>query len=538
MDVLNLGQKPIEGGNPAGIDVSYDPDFEALQAEIDKLSSPTASDSTDWDTVQQLASTILDKKSKDLRAAIYLAVSLTHNRKAEGALIGVRVCRELLENYWEILFPPRKRLRGRLNVLGWWMERTESLLQQDLDFTSDLPDLAANLKTEIDALDQVMQDKVPEGPSLRPLRELLKLVPVPQEDVSGEQEALDSENKPDQAAASHKAAKAEGLQKPTGTASPPESAELSHGLQSVQEVHKAVKDFLTPIRGLASRLNEIEPADALGYRLRRFLLWTTVVAPPPAIEGKTRIPPPPDQVRKAVHELLSRGNWDNLVKTAEARLSEHIFWLDLNRFCAMALEEMGPAYQSAAEAVGRETAFFLLRLPGVDNLRFSDGTPFADQDTLDWLQEYRLSSDSGGSTGSGRLSGEGTEDRTRMDELSRKAFDELHEGRLPEGLRILQEALEKGASQRERFLYRITLCRYLLAGKKAKHILPHVDFFMKTIDSHQLEAWEPALAVEAFKTIYTGLRTMKGEEARVNRAKAFEGIARLDPGAALILEND
>ncbi len=125
-----------------------------------------------------------------------------------------------------------------------------------------------------------------------------------------------------------------------------------------------------------------------------------------------------------------------------------------------------------------------------------------------------------------------------MDELSRKAFDALHEGRLPEGLKILQEALEKGASQRERFLYRITLCRYLLAGKKAKHILPHVDLFMKTIDSHHLEAWEPALAVEAFKTIYAGLRTMKGEEARVNRARAFEGIARLDPGAALILEND
>ena len=538
MDVTNLGKKPIEGDNPAGFDVSYDPDFEALQAEIDKLSSPTASGSVDWSKVHTLASTILDRKSKDLRAAIYLAVSSTHTQKAEGALIGVKVCRELLENYWEILFPPKKRLRGRLNVLGWWMERTDALLQQGLDFRSDLPDLAANLKTEIDALDQVMQDKVPEGPSLRPLRELLKLVPVPRENVSGEPAVPDSEGGHDQAAASQKAPKPEGLQNPVGNASGPESAEPSHELQSVQEVHKAVKEFLTPIRGLAARLNEIEPADALGYRLRRFLLWTTVVAPPPAIEGKTRIPPPPDQVRKVVHELLSRGNWDNLVKAAETRLSEHIFWLDLNRFSAMSLQEMGPAYQSAAETVGRETAFFLLRLPGLENLRFSDGTPFADQNTLDWLQGYRWSGDSGGSSGSGRLSEEGVEDRTRMDELTSKAFDELHEGRLPEGLKILQEALEKGASQRERFLYRITLCRYLLAAKKAKHIQPHVDFFMKTIDSHHLEEWEPSLAVEAFKTIYAGLRAMKGEEAGMIRVKAFEGIARLDPGTALSLENE
>jgi hypothetical protein len=125
---------------------------------------------------------------------------------------------------------------------------------------------------------------------------------------------------------------------------------------------------------------------------------------------------------------------------------------------------------------------------------------------------------------------------TRAEELVQEAFEHMKEGRVLDGLQILQNVLDKAASQRERFQYRVTLCRYLLSAKKARHIQPHVDFLFQTMDTHHLDEWEPALAAEALKTIYTGLRTQKSDSARAVTARAFERLARIDPSAAFSLD--
>ena len=43
MDMWSLGISPINADQPTGADARYEPEFDKLQAEIDKLSSPTAS---------------------------------------------------------------------------------------------------------------------------------------------------------------------------------------------------------------------------------------------------------------------------------------------------------------------------------------------------------------------------------------------------------------------------------------------------------------------------------------------------------------
>ena len=46
MDLLSLGKEPISADQPTGSDVRYEPEFEELQAEIDKMSNPAASGSS------------------------------------------------------------------------------------------------------------------------------------------------------------------------------------------------------------------------------------------------------------------------------------------------------------------------------------------------------------------------------------------------------------------------------------------------------------------------------------------------------------
>ena len=69
MEIVELGNTPISTDLPSGEDVRYEPEYEALQSEIDKLSSPTSQGATDWDKVVGLATTILAEKSKDLLVA-------------------------------------------------------------------------------------------------------------------------------------------------------------------------------------------------------------------------------------------------------------------------------------------------------------------------------------------------------------------------------------------------------------------------------------------------------------------------------------
>ena len=114
MTLADLGKTPVSKEKPTGSDVRYDPLFEELQAEVDKLSSPTATGTLDWGKVAKASAAILSGKSKDLLVAGYLAVSLIHTRKDEGLAVGLRLFRDLLENFWEDLFPPKARMRGRL----------------------------------------------------------------------------------------------------------------------------------------------------------------------------------------------------------------------------------------------------------------------------------------------------------------------------------------------------------------------------------------------------------------------------------------
>ena len=129
MDLLSLGKDPINPDQPAGSDVRYEPEFEKLQAETDKLSSPSSSGGIDWEKVSDMAALILAEKSKDLLVASFLAVSQVHTRQTEGLAVGVTVMHDLVENFWDTLFPPKKRMRGRLGAIEWWIEKTESALK-------------------------------------------------------------------------------------------------------------------------------------------------------------------------------------------------------------------------------------------------------------------------------------------------------------------------------------------------------------------------------------------------------------------------
>jgi len=119
---------PVSDDAPSGPDLTYDPDFLALEQAAQGKSEQQFGDTVipaeepDWRDVRQRAEA-LTGRTKDVRVAVLLARSLTWAYQMEGVASGLELIRELLDRYWDTVHPELDREDNddptmRLNALG------------------------------------------------------------------------------------------------------------------------------------------------------------------------------------------------------------------------------------------------------------------------------------------------------------------------------------------------------------------------------------------------------------------------------------
>jgi type VI secretion system protein VasJ len=529
MEIHSLGKDPIQPDQPAGSDVRYEPEYEKLQAEIDKLSSPSASGGIDWKKVSDLAASILDKKSKDLLVASYLAVSQVHMRQIEGLADGLTVLSDLIEHYWEDLFPPKKRMRGRSGAIEWWLEKTETALKGIKSQPVETQKLVAVNHT-LKQIDALLTEHLPEPPLLRPIQRVLEEISSAPEAQAKEDSAPAAGRPQPEPPSGPKPATPPQPDKPAPAAAEPQE------LATEQDAQKLITTGLQNLRQAATFLLEMDPVNPTAYRHRRVAAWSVVSMLPAETNGQTQVPPPPPQVRQTLLEHRENGNWNALIMSAEQRLSQFIFWFDLNRFSAEALAGLGDGYQNAREVVIQETAFFIHRFPTLTDLTFSDGTPFADSETRQWLNDIAIGANPIAETGdamSEPAKAVGESDHT-ADTIA-KAQALAKKRKLPDAVQLLQTELQNCVSQQEALMWRSELCRMLIRSKRTDMALPHLELILKDIDIYRLESWDPRLALEGLKLAWTAYTKHTDKEVKRNAEAVLSQIAKLDPAEALKL---
>src|SRR5512135_1813636 len=116
--VLNFEKllAPFPGENPAGVDLRADPspvsDYytikgarETARATERLISKGEVTDPPDWRSVVDRGTKVLSEKSKDLQIATYLIEALLRQHGYAGLRDGFRLARELVEKYWDQLYP-------------------------------------------------------------------------------------------------------------------------------------------------------------------------------------------------------------------------------------------------------------------------------------------------------------------------------------------------------------------------------------------------------------------------------------------------
>lgn len=512
--MMNLGKTPISEETPAGKDARYEADFEFLSQEIAKLSSPTASSGINWDNVIKLSAKILEKDSKHLQAASYLNYGLMKTKGLEGLCLGIHILKELIENFWETLFPPKNRMKGRKGIIVWWEEKISDFVS-GADPVTWKKEKRDALMDELTYIDTFLGENMEDAPLLLPLIKRVKEVILEEiiEEAPSMVERPEIETMPKEKAAA-----------------PVQARKPAPGPQPIEDsdAPALLDQGLSILAKAATGLRNLNLAQPLSYRLNRIAAWATLDELPAATGGKTMIPPPDEQIVSILAGFYESGNWEALVDLSETRVRQFLFWLDLSRYSAQSMERMG--HPETARVIEAETALFVQTLKGIQTLSFSDGTPFADSATMDWLRKITRKE-----TGTPQINDSGQPDDIRQ-AISQKmvtAQQLIRENQLDAALLLFREHLSKSASQRERFLWKTGLCRLLIDANQLRIASSYMDDILTCIETFNLETWEPDSAVEALALVLKGLRLQNKEQHEPLIESVIKRISMLDPVKAL-----
>ncbi len=577
MDISSLACTPIPGDAPAGIEARYEPEYTVLLEEIDKLTSLNRSEICNWQVVCDMGIALLQNKTKDFQVACYTANAMSRLRGFVGMADGAKLLSGLIKTYWETGFPVLKRLRRRENAFIWWKDCSEALVSTALEETATNTPYPAQTITELRQnildLDADLSQVLPDFPSLRPLAESIDRLPVleakPQE-TAGQDKALNdaqnegqTESAAQQNTAEKPAEKAEPPVQGTPPATEPEgqavrepsSAQASSASRTeadknvpeqssaaaaaapanpapvqadmpplaapvfastLSENMTAFKNYSLQLADMALKANNTDP---FGWQLSRLAMWGRIRQLPPAQGRQTSLPAPPTELREALQLQITTGNYLNAALTAENLYLSNIWWLDIQYLQATALEHCGPDYASVHSAVIGELRIFLNRLPGIQELTFIDGTPFAAYSTRDWLNTIQNS----------KVTPHKGSPAQKCIAHARKLF---LDGQHKSAMDALEQELKRSNRNLDKLELRLEQCRLLIQGRQWLGATALADELLTFYRKTCLGEWSLNLGMDVLSVARHAWEGFDSEQSKKRLEEIQRQMVLLRPSSA------
>lgn len=375
--------------------------FDQLETEMAKLVSLQGG-AIDWQKVEADAVAYLANEANDLAVAIWLTQAATVLYQAPGLQRGLEVLVRLHQQHWETMAPSVKRLRARRNQMQWLLEQLSRHLQQaEIGFTKEQSESAV---ASWHTLMQFWREHDEEAPALSGL---LTLLVVSDEELvidnSGLTESEEEEVTPEPlglaipepVAPEPVVGTSSAIKNPESNALPVSKRELDQETFAVEKIetstqleHRIDRLFEQVLHEVGQPTTELLQ-DALFYRFNRSVAWLTLSALPYAQNGITRLSGPTHHSRERLDLLKNQPPLATLTYV-ESIVVEQRYWLDLQYMAyqaALDLQSSGEIAQAIAEA----TSSLVKRFPGIESLCFLDETPFASEETKNWLSQLTAS---------------------------------------------------------------------------------------------------------------------------------------------------
>ncbi|MBM4373988.1 MAG: type VI secretion system protein TssA [Deltaproteobacteria bacterium] len=535
---------PINGG--AGADVSYDEQFEQVKLEVDKLSS-LSGENCNWGIVASLSEEILVEKSKDFRIGCYLACTKMREGDLTKVLDGLVLVRVLMERYWDTMFPPLNRLRARAGMVGWMSDQSGEQVAAIKLKAGDAA-LVKLIDEQSLALDQLGRTKFADHyPGMSKLREAIRGLArsVPKEapkPAAPPPAAAPTPAAPAPAAAPAAEAAPAAVPPPAAapapaaapmTAAPSGGGATAASLVTAAEARGAVQPTTRLLVKMGQLLRGEKPENPMAYKLSRFGMWLEVTQVPAVMEGRTLVEAPGAHIKTRLDGLASSNDWLTLLNEADTQGGNFILWLDPQRYVATAMSALGALFLKAKEELLLQVALMLKKVPSLPQLKFSDGTPYADAQTQMWIENEvkpLLAADGGGGGAAPSV----------LDEPLKEAKDHAMKGDLGKALSVVMAASDAAPTPAERFRGRLALAQLCLGAGQLDIAKSQLEGLTEIIRRHELALWDPRLAGEVYAALYSAYRGLNSvgtptAEAKAAEEATFERLCQLDAATALRL---
>jgi len=238
------------------------------------------------------------------------------------------------------------------------------------------------------------------------------------------------------------------------------------------------------------------------------------------------LPPPDDQIVTSLQAMYQSGNWKDLLEASESRIHQFLFWLDLSHWAGEAATQLG--YPIINDVIGLECLIYTKRLAGLEKLSFADGTPFASEDSRQWLKRFTSADKDMQMVGGDPIEQLVIKEMIAAEKLLKKK-------QLDQALASLNKHCSTAVSLRERFFWLLNLGKLFVRANLPSNALPFIEEILSMIDEHNLDKWEPVLAVNALTFALTGFRLAKDKQYDNQIQVLFKRISILDPVKAMEL---
>jgi len=441
-DLLN----PIEGPNPSGTNLRYDPVYDKIKEARREESQPppgmTEQDRkvSDNNQVIRLATDLLTKKTKDLQLAAWLTEASLKQRGFGGLKDGLALCCGLLDKFWDTLYPeiedgdaesrgapvgfigvkldiPLKLVpvveKAKYGLLDYQQSRDVGYEDQvkgdegkkkraalikegkvapelfDRAFEETPKKFYAQAEKDLDGclenltrLKKSCDEKF--GDEGPSLGPLQRALETTRHVIHGFlQKKREKEPDPVEAVPAQATPGANGEVTAAGAA--PVRTGVLISVEGSSEPADRV-DAIKKIAEAAAFLRRREPHSPASYLMLRGLRWGELRA---AIEqaDPTKLEAPPTELRRHLKKLLLDKKYEELLDAAENAMALPCgrAWLDMQRFVVEACDALGSGYPAIAQAIRSELKALVTDIPQLLDATLMDETPAANAETRAWL---------------------------------------------------------------------------------------------------------------------------------------------------------
>lgn len=501
---LELAKASVSKESFAGEDVRFSSEYEALESELGKAQSMHESGQIDWLKILENSEALLRTQSKDLRVAAWLTWALYQRESFPGLLAGLGLLQHLCEQHWAQIHPAK--LRTRAAAVGWLVPRLEQVLGENVAIKEQLP-LFRRLVEHLEGLDAALTEHLGDNAPL--------LLPICRRLSTMVQRAAD--NQPEPGAVGAVVAQVKQAATQLFTPGAP--------IDNEKEAQKALRAMQENARPLSAWWFKQKATDVRALRLNRTMLWLPIDAVPERnAEQITALRGLPADKLKTYQERFANGQYADLLVELEASLARAPFWFDGQRMVWECLQGLNA--DQAMREVEFHFALLLQRLPGVVELRFHDGAPFADPATRGWISAHVMPHLQ---SASAPRKVEATASQPAWEEALEEVLPILRKDGLKAAVQILKQGLQNAHGGRVRFFWQFSLARLCFMAKKYELAKTQLETLDQELLSSGLHAWEPDLALEVLHLLHSCCELLPQNHAvRERKEEIYRRLCHLD----------